>query len=192
MRKFVSVGILVLGLCLAAAAADDAPTVEVYGGVSLLHIDDNGLHAPKRNFAGWDSEFQYNITKLLGITADIGGNYGRIAPGVPNSHSYTFAFGPTFSVIRREHATIFVHTLLGENTISKNVIGGGDNASPTDSAFSMLWGGGIDVKVNPTFAIRLGQLDWLYTRHDLTSIGGKAFQNNIRLSGGIVINLGGH
>ena len=192
MRKLVSVVILMLGLCLAAAAAEDAPTFEVYGGLSFLHIDDNGLHAPKRNFVGWDSEFQYNITKLLGVTADIGGNYGRVAPGVPNSHAYTYVFGPTFSIRNFEHVVIFAHTLFGENTISQNVITGGSNASPTDSAFAMLWGGGLDVKVNHTFAIRLGQLDWLYTRHNLTAIGGKAFQNNIRYTGGVTINFGGH
>jgi len=191
MRKLVSVVILMFGFCLAAAAAEDAPTVEVYGGVSFLHIDDNGLGAPKRNFAGWDSEFQYNVTKLLGVTADIGGNYGRVQPSFANSHTYTYVFGPTFS-IRKEHATIFAHALFGENTISKNVITGGSDASPTDSAFSMLWGGGIDVKVNQRFAVRLAQLDWLYTRHDLTEIGGKAFQNNIRLTGGVIINFGGH
>jgi len=191
MRKLVAVGILISGLCLAAAAQDETPKAEVYGGVSFLHIDDNGLHAPKRNFGGWDSEFQFNLNKLLGITADIGGNYGRIAPGVPNSHAYTFAFGPTFS-FRREHATMFAHVLFGENTISKNVITGGNNASPTDGAFAMLWGGGIDVKLSHALALRLGQLDWLYTRHNLVPLGGKDNQNNIRYSGGIVINLGGH
>jgi opacity protein-like surface antigen len=196
MRKCVAVGILIFGLFLVAAAADDeTPKAEVYGGVSFLHIDDNGLHAPKRNFAGWDAQFQYNITKLLGITADIGGNYGRIAPNVPNSHTYTYVFGPTFSFLRREHATVFAHALFGENTISDNIIPNGvcgAGCSTTDSAFAMLWGGGIDVKVNHTFAIRLAQLDWLYTRHDLTGLGGKAFQDNIRLTGGVVINLGSH
>lgn len=188
MRKFVAVGILIFGLCLAAAAADDTPKVEVYGGVSVLHIDDNGLHAPKRNFAGWDSEFQYNLNKLLGITADIGGNYGRLAPNIPNSHTYTYVFGPTFSY-RRENATIFVHTLLGQN--STNIITTGTSGS-SNSAFAMAWGGGIDVKVNHTFAIRLAQFDWLYTRHNLVPLGGKDNQNNVRLTGGVVINLGGH
>jgi len=188
MRKFLAVGILIFGLCLAAAAADDTPKVEVYGGVSVLHIDDNGLHAPKRNFAGWDSEFQYNLNKLLGITADIGGNYGRLAPNIPNSHAYTYVFGPTFSY-RREHATIFAHTLFGEN--STNIITT-VAAGSSSSAFAMAWGGGIDVNVNHTFAIRLAQLDWLYTRHNLVPLGGKDNQNNVRLTGGITINLGGH
>lgn len=194
MRKLVSIGILIFGLCLATAVADDTPKVEVYGGVSFLHIDDNGLHAPKRNFAGWDAQFQYNVTKLLGITADIGGNYGRIQPNVPNSHSYTYAFGPTFSFLRTEHATVFAHTLFGENIISDNVIPNpncGPYCSTTDSAFAMLWGGGIDVKLSQMFALRLGQLDWLYTRHNLTDLGGKNFQNNIRYTGGITISFGG-
>jgi len=193
MRKLVAVGILIFGLCLAAAAADDTPKVEVYGGFSFLHIDDNGLQAPKRNFAGWDTEFQYNITKLLGITADIGGNYGRIVPNTPNSHAYTYVFGPTFSY-RTDRATIFGHTLFGENTISDNIIPNGNCGSfcsTTDSAFAMMWGGGIDLKLTRMFALRLGQLDWLYTRHNLVPLGGKAFQNNIRYTGGVTISFGG-
>jgi hypothetical protein len=191
MHKFISVGVLILGLCIAAAAADEMPKVEVFGGVSFLHIDDNGLHAPKRNYAGWDSEFQFNLNRLLGITADIGGNYGRVASGVSNSHAYTYAFGPTFS-FRREHATMFAHALFGENTISENVISGSSSPSPTDSAFAMVWGGGLDVKVNNTIGIRLAQLDWVYTRHNLLLEGGKAFQDNIRLTGGVTLNFGGH
>ena len=188
MRKLALLGVLILGWCMAAAAAD-TPVFEVFGGPSFLHIDDNGLHAPKRNFAGFDTEAQFNFNKILGLTADFGGNYGRVAPNIPNSHSYTYVFGPTFS-FRRERATIFAHALFGQNTISKNVISGSNNATPTDSAFAMVGGGGIDINLNHTFAIRLAQLDWLYTRHDLTSAGGKDFQNNVRLTGGVVINLG--
>jgi len=197
MRKCVVVGILILGLCLAAVAADDTPTAEVFGGVSFLHIDTMGLNNQglKSNYAGWDSEFQFNLNKILGITADIGGNYGRLVPDTPNSHTYTYAFGPTFSV-RREHAVIFAHTLFGAN--STNIISNaGAGSSSSDSAFAMVFGGGLDVKLNRTFAIRLGQLDWIYTRHDLSlvNVNGlqlKDHQNNIRYAGGIVINLGGH
>lgn len=193
MRKFVSVGILILGLCLVAMAADETPKVEVFGGVSFLHIDTMGLNNQglKANYAGWDSEFQFNVNKILGVTADIGGNYGRLVPGAPNSHTYTYVFGPTFS-FRREHATIFAHTLFGEN--SSNIMSGGSGSS--DSAFAIAFGGGMDVNINKTFAIRLGQLDWLYTRHDLSlvNVNGlqlKDHQNNIRYSGGMTLSFGG-
>ena len=197
MRKLASVGILILGLCLAAVAADETPRAEVFGGVSFLHIDTMGLNNQglKANYAGWDSEFQFNINRILGITADIGGNYGRLQPNLPNSHTYTYVFGPTFSV-RREHAVIFAHTLFGAN--STNIITtGGSGSSTSDTAFAMAFGGGLDVKLSRTFALRLGQLDWLYTRHNLSlvNVNGlqlKDHQNNIRYAGGITINLGGH
>jgi hypothetical protein len=194
MPKFVLGGALILGLCLSAAAVDE-PREEVFGGVSFLHIDTMGATGIKRNYVGWDSEFQYNINKILGITADIGGNYGRLAPNIPNSHSYTYTFGPTFSV-RREYAVIFVHTLFGANStdIFTTAVSGTSNS---DTAFAMTWGGGIDVKLSKMFALRLAQLDWVYTRHDLSlvTLNGatlKDHQNNIRYTGGITINLGGH
>ena len=197
MLKLASVGILILGLSLAAVAADEMPKAEVFGGVSFLHIDTMGLNNQglKANYAGWDSEFQYNINRVLGITADIGGNYGRLQPDVPNSHSYTYVFGPTFSV-RRESAVIFAHTLFGQN--STNIISNAlTHTSNNDSAFAMAFGGGLDIKLNQRFALRLGQLDWLYTRHNLSlvNVNGlqlKDHQNNIRYAGGITINLGGH
>jgi opacity protein-like surface antigen len=204
MRKCVAVGILIFGLCLGAAAADDTPKVEVFGGVSFLHIDTMGLNnfGLKANYAGWDAEGQFNINKILGVTADIGGNYGRLQPNTPTKHTYTYVFGPTFS-IRREHATIFAHTLFGANstnilTTQSSVAPSGAIITPNSAtAFAMAWGGGIDLKLSRTFAVRLGQLDWIYTRADLAllKLDGltlKDHQNNIRYTGGIVINLGGH
>ena len=197
MRKLVSVGILIFGLCLAAAAADDTPKAEVFGGASFLHVDTMGLNnaGVKSNYAGWDAEFQYNINKLLGVTADIGGNYGRLMPNIPNSHTYTYTFGPTFS-LRTEHARIFAHTLFGGNNANV-VVASGPGNSASENAFAMVWGGGIDVKLNDRFAIRLGQLDWVYTRHDLSNFVVSGFQlkdhqNNIRYAGGITINFGRH
>jgi opacity protein-like surface antigen len=196
MRKFASVGILIMGLCVAAAAADE-PRVEVFGGISYLHIDTMGLNnlGLKANYAGWDTEFQVNLNKVLGLTADIGGNYGRLVPDTPTRHTYTYVFGPTFSV-RREHATIFAHTLFGENS-TDIITAAGTGTSNSETAFAMAFGAGLDIKVSRVFAIRLGQLDWLYTRHNLSlvTVEGlqlKDHQNNIRYAGGVVFNFGGH
>jgi opacity protein-like surface antigen len=185
MRKLVSVAMLVIGLCLAAAAAD-APKAEIFGGVSWLHIDNMGVSGIKTNYMGWDSEFQYNLKKWLGATADIGGNYGHVTAGAPMSHTYTFVFGPTLTH-RGNNATFFAHTLFGAN---KTDLFSGGGSSNSNTAFAMAFGGGLDLKISNTFALRLGQLDWLYTRHNLASSGLKDFQNNIRYAGGVVINFG--
>ncbi len=187
MRKLVYVGMIVIGLCLAAAAAD-VPKAEVFGGVSWLHIDSMGVSGIKTNYMGWDSEFQYNMSNWLGLTADIGGNYGHVTTGAPMSHTYTFVFGPTLTH-HGNNASFFAHTLFGANKTDL-FSGGGGSGSTSDTAFAMAFGGGLDLRITDTFALRLGQLDWLYTRHDLSAAGLKSFQNNVRYAGGIVINLG--
>ena len=113
MRKLVWTGVLIFVMSLAAAAADETPTFEVYGGVSWLHIDRMKVAGIKQNYTGWDSEAQFNVNRILGVTADIAGNYGRLVADTPTKHSYTFVFGPTFS-FRTQHSTIFAHTLFGQ------------------------------------------------------------------------------
>ncbi len=194
MRKFVSIGVLIFGLSMAAAAADEVPKLEVFGGFSWLHTDNMHVSGIKSNYMGWDSEAQFNLNRILGVTADIGGNYGRLLANTPTRHSYSFLFGPTLSY-RAQHSTIFAHVLFGGNT--ENIITpAGIGTSNSDSAFAMALGGGLDVKINNRFALRLGQLDWLYTRHDLKSltVSGVTLldhQQNIRYAGGVVINFGG-
>jgi opacity protein-like surface antigen len=193
MRKLLWTGVFVFVMSLAGAAAEDPPKFEVFGGVSWLHIDNIKVAGIKQNYMGWDTEAQYNFNKILGVTADISGNYGRLLPDTPTRHSYSFVFGPTLSY-RAQHSTIFAHTLFGANTeniLMSAVLGSSDS----DTAFAMAWGGGIDLKVNDTFAVRLGQLDWLYTRHNFSFVlvNGKPLadhQNNIRYAGGVVINFG--
>ncbi len=185
MRNVIAVMVLILTVSL-AGVAQDVPKAQVFGGVSWLHIDDMNATAVtgisvKKNYWGWVAAPQYNFNKWLGAKADISGHYGTPVTGGPSGSSYSFLFGPQFS-IRGEHATPFVHTLFGINRIAAG--------STSDSAYAMALGGGIDVKVNDRFAVRLGQLDWLYTRHNFTSAGLKDHQGNIRYAGGIVINFG--
>ena len=64
---------------------------------------------------------------------------------------------------------------------------------PTETAFAMTAGGGLDYKLNHRFALRLFQAEYLLTRfQDPTSpTGDHGWQNNVRLSAGIVFRFGG-
>jgi S1-C subfamily serine protease len=57
----------------------------------------------------------------------------------------------------------------------------------------MAFGGGVDVKLSAQIALRAGQVDYLYTKHDFSSgiPGVASHQNNIRASVGIVFQFGG-
>ena len=74
--------------------------------------------------------------------------------------------------------------LVGGSHVNNTVSGPG-GLTYTDLAFSMKAGGGVDFNLSPHFAVRVFDAD--YYRTSLFS----AHQNNIWLSTGFVIRLGG-
>jgi len=228
MRKVLFVALAVM-LCGLYAVAQDYPKAELFGGFSVIHMDTEGLTnaqaaaatAPgatiKTWYPGWAIAGQYNLTKLIGIKADFSGNYGKplTVPGfsTPSGRAYTFLFGPVFS-LRKEHITPFAHALFGGNHISVDsftITGVGTSPSFSETAFAMAFGGGVDWKLTHHFSVRLGQFDYLYTKHcinapaDFFGLGNPAgcvlgsnsilgagapaaHQNNVRFETGIVIH----
>jgi len=213
MRRLLAVALLVL-FCTAYTVAQDYPKAEVFGGFSFTHLDTEGFTAPtgvsiKHWYPGWEAAVQYNLTKLLGIKADFSGNYGKPVnvpgvTGIPSAHSYNFLFGPVVSA-RTGRFTPFAQALFGANrlslgssTISVPVLGVSvPETGYSETAFAMAFGGGLDVKVSHHFAYRLGQFDYLFTKHCLAVAGvctlgvdgaPAAHQNNFSFSTGIVIH----
>lgn len=164
------------------------------------------------SFHGWDAAAEINVNRWFGVKADFSGHYGKLitvsdpvqagidALGItnlpPTIRSYSFLFGPVFSH-RRNNTRAFAHALFGVNKIDTGTIGlssvGLPDVSFSDDAFSMAFGGGVDVRVTDRFNVRLAQVDYVYTGHDfsLGAPGVAAHQNNVRFSAGIVISFGG-
>jgi opacity protein-like surface antigen len=164
------------------------------------------------NFHGWNAAIQMNPNRWLGFKADFSGHYGtpitissalqsdlndRGIRGLPpKANSFSYLLGPSLSH-RFSNYTIFGHALFGANRAGVNVdvrINGLQLPALTvsNTALGMAFGGGIDTRISTHFAVR-GQADYLYTRHDFTSIlpSIAAHQNNVRVSAGIVYRFGG-
>lgn len=233
MRTALYIALAVM-LCSFYAVAQDYPKAEVFGGFNITHLDTEGVTVAtfdlpagssiKNWYPGWEIAGQYNFTKLLGVKGDISGNYGTPVnipgvTGIPGARDYSFLFGPVVS-LHAEHLTPFVHALFGGNHLSLpsstiSTAGTGDPAFPgfSETAFAMAFGGGVDWKLTHHFSVRLGQFDYLYTKHclsvpaDFAGLGnaagcllgsnsilgakGSAFpahQNNFRFATGIVIH----
>jgi len=223
MRKVLLIGLAVT-LCGVYAVAQDYPKAELFGGFNITHLDTENIQRVlptgtnvKSWYPGWEIAGQYNLTKLIGIKADFSGNYGKplTVPGfsTPSGRAYTFLFGPVFS-LRKEHITPFAHALFGGNHISVDsftITGVGTSPSFSETAFAMAFGGGVDWKLTHHFSVRLGQFDYLYTKHcinapaDFFGLGNPAgcvlgsnsilgagapaaHQNNLRFETGIVIH----
>ena len=164
MRKLV--GLLGLTLLLALpAAAQETPKAEVFLGGSYIRSDG-------ANFRGWNGSVSGNLNDWFGIVGDFSGHYYPLV----NGHIYTFTFGPQFSYRKNARVTPFVRALLG----GARVGGGG----VSDTSFAANVGGGVDIKVSDSFAIRAIQADALITRF------GGSTSTDARLSVGIVLRFG--
>ncbi len=149
------------------AVAQEAPKAEVFGGYSYMRSE--GL-----NINGWNASVTGNLTKNFGITSDFSGHYKNSA------NMYNFLFGPQVSASFKT-VKPFAHALFGANRLggsATNLALGG-----SDTAFAMAFGGGVDVKLNKNFGVRLGQADYLYIHHLSDT------QNSFRFSTGVVFGF---
>jgi|SRR5579863_3519596 len=223
-------------LAIPVFARQDTLRAEVFGGYSYLHIDTQGVTGTSldslcnellgigscpagtfrvhNNFNGWNAAAQFNATRLFGIKADFGGNYGMpitlssqaqvflsqlgITGLPPKARSYNYLFGPVVFQSKGRYRP-FAHALFGVNSLSTNLSNvnvrgfGIPGLTLSDTAFAMAFGGGLDVKLTDHISLRAGQADYLFTKHDFSGgISGIAtHQNNFRASVGVVFLFGG-
>ena len=189
MQKLV-VLIVFLGLLALPLMAQEK--VEVFGGYQYLHtgsitLDGETLPNSSQGFNGWDASLTGNFNKYLGVTGDFGGAYATI-DGV-STHVYTYTGGPVLSM-NAGRIKPFAHALFGGLHLSGSVSGEGTTVSASKNGFTMMFGGGVDAKVNRALAVRLIEVDWLY--YHLSGIdGSSAFSqsNNVRITTGIVFRF---
>ncbi|MGA8231877.1 MAG: OmpA family protein [Candidatus Acidiferrales bacterium] len=158
---------------------------------------------------GGSTSVAYNFNKYVGLVADFGGfDDSRLTLFSPagsetvnsNGSAYTYLAGPRFSYRKHERFTPFIQALAGGVHASPVTISGctgGASCTPlgTENTFAAMFGAGLDIRVSRHIALRLIEGDFLLTHFaDPVSTGGPArgWQNNVRLSSGIVFRFGGN
>lgn len=189
MRKILTVAIsaLIFGLYPGMANAQAPISGNVYFGYSYYNTN----LAPNRGgLNGWQGALEGKVLPVLGIVADITGQYGSLDFGVicpvvpvgggggcasfnPSTHVYEALFGP------RIGAPIGKFRPFGELEIG---VGHLSSASQTDTSLATATGGGVDYKILHVLAWRV-QGDYVHTRFF------NAGQNNVRISTGIVLRF---
>ncbi|HLI35025.1 MAG TPA: hypothetical protein VKW70_08265 [Terriglobia bacterium] len=194
IQKFLIIVSVLLGIS-AAGLAQNAPRMEIFGGFSFAKAGFSSTNSPfflsavpfGQNFdlRGWEASVSENVDSWFGVTQEFTGLYGnpRLNGFNHNTHLYSFLSGPRFSYRHNERITPFAHALFGYDEISMKIPAAGGIAAK-DQSYGMALGGGLDVKLHGVFALRLIQADYY-----MTQFFGKT-QSNLRLSAGIVIQLG--
>ncbi len=190
MRKLLVVVIFVSLFSLPLLAQDK---VEVFGGYQYLHTGNltvSGQSVPdsSQGFNGWDASVRGYFHKDLGVEGDFGGAYATIS-GV-SAHVYTYTGGPVVSLNTGGKVNPYGHGLFGGVRLGFSNSG----VSVSENGFTMMFGGGVDVKANRSIAIRLIQADWVYYHFGSNTIAGEPIpsfsgSNNVRVLSGVVFRF---
>lgn len=212
---------IALGIVLVfgtVALAQDNPKVEISIDYSYIHANpqNNDIIKPfSLNGGGGAAAFYFN--KHIGIEAEFEG-YGSFthslvipagSPACPGSANcfvtaqgnlFTYNIGPIVK-FRSRHFEPFVEAMFGgaHSNFYGNLFtscGGATgcvsaSTSPSNNAFDFIIGGGIDIPITRSFAIRPVQLDYVLTRFGNGFTGGNNNQSNFRSQAGIVFRFGG-
>jgi hypothetical protein len=185
-RLVATLTALAFALCLlgvyASAQTDIQPKDEIFGGYSWLHpgATRNSDYRVKDIVPGFDFSNVYYLPAAhnLGILGDVSGhfgdhvNVGYLLGGLQYKY-HTDTFSP------------FVRVFVGAAKIDPSGLRNEWNPA-------VGGGGGFDLNVSHMFAIRLAQVDYIYSNYKGPFVGTSTQLNSIRLAAGVVINLGNY
>src|SRR5277367_3676921 len=185
------------------------PKVEWFLGYSFWRATPTAYGNRMGYLHGGSTSVAYNFNRYVGFVADFAGFddskltlFGPAASETFNSGgtASTFMVGPRLSYRRYEKFTPYVQVLGGLVHASSVTISGctGDpSCTPlgSDTTFAGMAGVGFDINLTHRVALRLLEADFLLTHfQDPLSASGvsRGWQDNTRLSTGIVFRFGGN
>jgi opacity protein-like surface antigen len=175
MKRLLFVVSLIVLTSLSAMAQNETPRVEVFGGYSYAGA----------SFHGWNASVTGNVNRWFGVMGDFSGYYGSSSGPTfeERQRAHTYMVGPKFS-LRTKRVIPFTYALIGGLHIKLKALASGQQFSASDTGLSFAVGGGLDVKINDSIAVRTFQIDYLRTNLFDESV------NRGRLSVGIVLSFG--
>ncbi len=210
--------VLLLGLVIlvgVAAVGQEFPKVEVAAMYSYARFSPSPHYTPNLNLNGGGGAVTFNINSYLGIKAELDGFAGSqatftIPAGNPiaptgavvkgDANLFTYLFGPQIKYRAHKfqpylhflfggaHTTAYANAETHCSGICQPIAPTSGSGHPSDNAFAMALGGGIDIPFNRRFALRVGQFDYLMTR--FSNRWDTDNQHNFRYSAGIVFHFG--
>jgi hypothetical protein len=155
-----------------SSAKDEYFKTEVSGGYSWLkpNQDTIGL-AKETNLNGYEASVTRNLQRFVGIKFSTGGNFAKsstVSTGGTDTRKqsfYTFLGGIQVKDNRKStRLKPFAHVLTGVShfrDVYKTTFGSGFTSTNTQTAFTIAFGGGLDIRVNKTISVRPVQFDYL-------------------------------
>ena len=183
------------------------PRFELFAGYSYLRAVPTMAAGNRLVWMnGGSTSLAFNINRHLGLVGDFGvytnsavqftGAYtGTVNVNNSNVAALTYLFGPRLSFRNHDRITPFAQVLFGgmrANLVTLANCTSNCTVLPVQNSFAMTAGGGLDIRLQRHFAIRIIQAEYLMTRFTSYTTGLAGTQNDMRLSSGIVFRFGGN
>ena len=210
-KPIVFLIVLLFGWSLAGQTTtqDVEAKTDVYLGYAFTRFN-AATFVPAFSANGGIGQLQYHVTPMLGIIADLGGTHnGNISGFQIDQTAFTYMFGPRVNMHPKGKIKPYFQAAFGGTRNSRSFplsrgtpaevvsfcasVSGcsGGRFSSTQNAFSMLVGGGLDVRVKPKITFRPIELDYYLTRFQpinaqgiFPQLNSNRNQNNLRYSTG--------
>lgn len=187
MRKVTVIMVLLLVAMVVSAAAQEFPRVTGFMGYSYAREQYTGATA--KNSKGFNGSAVINANNYFGFVADVSGHYHTDSDTKIGGNVYHFLFGPQFTYRNGNSRTVpFGRVMFGASKASTGYgasLATGNGLTTPETEWTYAFGGGMDVKLSNTVAIRAFQADYIRTHFV------RYKQSNVRLSFGLVFNVGG-
>jgi outer membrane protein OmpA-like peptidoglycan-associated protein len=154
---------------------------------------------------GGAASVTYYVNRWFGLTFDFGGARtgkcvdGPFCGGGPGKSSYnsilmSYMGGARFRWMNSSRFTPFFDVMAGgvHGTDFYNYSSGSTVSDISSNTFGMLAGAGFDVQLTPRFSWRAIETDYFLTHFDQPSGAASHFQNNIRVTTGLLFTFGRH
>jgi outer membrane protein OmpA-like peptidoglycan-associated protein/opacity protein-like surface antigen len=184
------------------------PKVEWFLGYSFWRATPTSVGNRVAYLHGASTSVAYNFNRYLGLVADFAGFAdGKVTLFSPAGSQvldaggsvYTFMVGPRLSYRKYKWVTPYAEVLAGAVHATPVRISGCSGAPNctvlvADTTFATLAGVGLDINVTHHIALRLLEADFLLThfQDQISATGSRGWQDNTRLSTGIVFRFGGN
>jgi len=203
--------VAMLGLTV-QARAQEFPKAEISFDYSLVHFNPSFMFNEKQshNLNGGGGAAVLNVNEYFGVKAEFNAGtsvttsfsvpQGTTLPsGFPlpggttlkaQGNLFTYLFGPQV----KYHGRIqpFAEALFGgaHSNLYASLFRQGHivGKAPSDNAFTVALGGGVDIPVSKSVSLRPVQFDYLLTTFN--NLFSTAHQNNVRFLAGVVVNVG--
>jgi outer membrane immunogenic protein len=191
MRNFMSKrSLFAASLLTLATTAPVFAQEEVSLAYSYVNANAPPDHCECFSMNGASASYAYNLSPAWGVVADVGVEHsGNVRSSGLDLTLTTLLAGARYSYRNLDDGRIalFAEALVGAAHASGGLASIATDSSGTATDFAALAGAGVDISVNPRFAIRALELDYLLTT---LPNGVNGYQSNLRASVGLVFRFG--